>query len=198
MASGLELTERTVHLCVDMQRIFMPEGPWATPWMTRVLPRVERLVAHAPEATIFTRFITPERPEDMPGAWRAYYERWPQATRRHLDPAMLDLAPQLARYVPPAKVFDKPVYSAFAGRKLAEELRAREADTLVVSGAETDMCVLSTVLGAVDLGYRVVIATDCVCSSSDACHDALLTVYRDRFSIQVQTAESEEVLAHWR
>jgi hypothetical protein len=32
------LTERSVHLCVDMQRIFSAEGPWPTPWMDRVLP----------------------------------------------------------------------------------------------------------------------------------------------------------------
>jgi len=36
----LPLTERTVHLCVDMQRIFSAEGPWPTPWMDRVLPVV--------------------------------------------------------------------------------------------------------------------------------------------------------------
>ena len=27
----LPLTERSVHLCVDMQRIFSAEGPWPTP-----------------------------------------------------------------------------------------------------------------------------------------------------------------------
>jgi hypothetical protein len=30
----------TVHLGVDMQRIFSSGGPWATPWMDRVLPVV--------------------------------------------------------------------------------------------------------------------------------------------------------------
>jgi hypothetical protein len=29
----LPLTPRTVHLCIDMQRIFSSDGPWATPWM---------------------------------------------------------------------------------------------------------------------------------------------------------------------
>ena len=32
------LTERSVHLCVDMQRIFSADGPWPAPWMERVLP----------------------------------------------------------------------------------------------------------------------------------------------------------------
>jgi nicotinamidase-related amidase len=199
MASGLRspLTSRSVHLCIDMQRIFMPEGPWATPWMERVLPRVERLVAQRPEATVFTRFITPQNAEDMPGSWRIYYERWRAATRSELDPAMLDLVPELARYAPPAMVFDKPVYSAFAGARLAAHLAAREADALVISGAETDVCVLATVLGAIDHGYRVVLATDCLCSSSDECHDALMTVYYNRWSLQVEVADSDTIIDSW-
>ena len=36
----IPITEKTVHLCIDMQRLFSDEGPWATPWMTRVLPVV--------------------------------------------------------------------------------------------------------------------------------------------------------------
>ena len=33
----LPLTEQSVHLCVDMQRIFSDKGPWPTPWIDRVL-----------------------------------------------------------------------------------------------------------------------------------------------------------------
>lgn len=29
----------TVHLCLDMQRLFGRDGPWPTPWMERVLPK---------------------------------------------------------------------------------------------------------------------------------------------------------------
>jgi nicotinamidase-related amidase len=52
-------------------------------------------------------------------------------------------------------------------RPLIEHLRQREADALIVSGSETDICVLATVLDAVDLGYRVIVVRDAVCSSSD-------------------------------
>ena len=192
------MTARSVHLCVDMQRIFSTEGPWPTPWMERVLPTVARIVERFPERTVFTRFITPERPEDMPGTWRQYYERWRQTTRQFLDPRMLELMPPLGRFAPPATVIDKPVYSAFAGHRLADHLRQRGADTLVVTGSETDVCVLATVLGAVDLGYRVVIPADAVCSSSDATHDALLTVYRQRFGQQVEAATAAQILDAWQ
>jgi nicotinamidase-related amidase len=133
----------------------------------------------------------------MPGQWRQYYERWRQTTREHLDPRMLELMPPLGGFVPPATVIDKPVYSAFAGHKLAGHLRERGADALVVTGSETDVCVLATVLGAVDHGYRVVIVADGLCSSSDEGHDSLLALYSKRFSQQIETADAETVLSSW-
>jgi nicotinamidase-related amidase len=92
---------------------------------------------------------------------------------------------------------DKRVYSAFAEPALLSYLRERRADTLLITGAETDVCVLAAVLGAVDLGYRVVIASDAICSSSDATHDALLTLYQNRFSEQIEIADAELILGSW-
>jgi nicotinamidase-related amidase len=77
-------------------------------------------------------------------------------------------------------------------------LRERGIDSLVVTGAETDVCVLAAVMDAVDLGYRVVLASDALCSSSDKTHDALMTLYSERFSEQIETAETEAILAAWR
>jgi hypothetical protein len=42
-----------------------------------------------------------------------------------------------------------------------------------------------------------VLATDALCSVSDATHDALLMLYRKRFSQQIATASTEEVLKAW-
>jgi nicotinamidase-related amidase len=191
------LTAKTVHLCIDMQCLFA-EGPWATPWMDRVLPVVTEIAGRFPDRTVFTRFITPARPEDMPGMWQRYYARWRQVTRDCLDPQLLELAPPLARLCPPAQVIDKTRYSAFAEPHLLAHLRAREADALVVTGSETDVCVLATVLGAVDLGYRVVVVRDAVCSSSDEGHDALLRVYHRRYSEQIETTDAQTILSQWR
>jgi len=191
------LTRHSVHLCVDMQRLFTTDGPWPTPWMQRVLPVVANVVARFPHRTVFTRFIPPETPEGLPGAWRRYYTRWHQATRRELDPRLLELVPPLAEHVPPAAVIDKNRYSAFAASELSTHLAARGADALVISGGETDVCVLATVLGAVDRGYRVVVVSDALCSASDQGHDMLLTLYRERYAEQIEVADSETILSQW-
>jgi nicotinamidase-related amidase len=191
------LTAKTVHLCIDMQRLFSAEGPWPTPWMSRVLPVVAELAGRFPERTVFTRFITPGRPEEMPGMWQRYYRRWRQATRERLDPGLLELMPPLGQLCPPAVVIDKTRYSGFAEPRLLAHLKQREADGLIITGSETDVCVLATALGAVDLGYRVIIVKDAICSSSDEGHDALLEVYRRRYTEQIETAQAETILARW-
>jgi nicotinamidase-related amidase len=193
-----QLTRSCAHICVDMQTMFATDTAWHTPWMQRVLPVVERLVAAWPERTIFTRFIPANRPGEGTGTWRRYWERWPSMTLEALPPEAVELIPSLARFAPPAEVIDKRVYSPWVDSDLHERLQARGIDTLVVSGTETDVCVLAAVMGAVDRGYRVVVPTDALCSSSDHTHDALLTLYRDRYGQQVETATAEAVLRDWR
>jgi nicotinamidase-related amidase len=173
------LSDRTVHLCVDMQNLFALGTPWHTPWMARVLPVVTGIAQEHPRDTIFTRFIPPERPGQMPGTGQRYYERWRDLTLERIDPHWLDLAAPLAALTPAAEIVDKRFYSPFSEPRLPDLLHRRGTDALVITGAETDVCVLAAVLDAVDLGYRVVLVTDALCSSSDATHDALLTLYRN-------------------
>jgi len=80
---------------------------------------------------------------------------------------------------------------------LLQLLRERHTDALIITGAETDVCVLAAVLGAIDFGYRVVLVTDAICSSSNETHDAMLTLYQQRFAQQIETADTETILRHW-
>jgi nicotinamidase-related amidase len=129
--------------------------------------------------------------------WQRYYTRWKDATLQHLDPALLDLLAPLAKLCPPATMINKTRYSAFAEPALLSHLQARSADGLIVSGSETDLCVLATVLGAVDLGYRVILVRDAICSSSDEGHDALMQIYHRRFTEQIEVADASTILARW-
>ena len=120
------------------------------------------------------------------------------ATRECLDLNLLELMPPLAALCPPATVIDKTRYSGFAEPRLPAHLREREADALIISGSETDVCVLASVLSAVDLGYRVIVVRDAVCSSSDEGHDMLVRLYHTRFSEQIETADAETILSRWQ
>ena len=114
-----------IHLCVDMQNIFAPGGPWSTPWMGNVAPIVEEIAGRFAEHTVFTRFITPAKPGDMPGRWRVYYEKWHGTTREQINPELLELLLNLRRFVPPAQLIDKTRFSAFANTPLHSHLMSR-------------------------------------------------------------------------
>jgi nicotinamidase-related amidase len=165
--------------------------------MDRVLPVVTELASRHPERTVFTRFIPPKQATDMPGMWQRYYSRWKAATREELNVALLDLLPPLAKVCPPATVIDKTRYSAFTEPQLIQHLHDRKADGLIVTGSETDVCVLATVLGAVDIGYRVIVVRDAVCSSSNQGHDALMTLYHQRYTEQIEVADAATIMERW-
>lgn len=191
------LDARCAHLCVDMQKLFDEGSAWETPWLQRVLPVVQRLAGAHPDRCIFTRFLPVAHPGEGRGTWRRYYQHWYGMTLEALPPDAIDLVEPLQRFVPPAVVIDKEVYSPWVDTSLDDMLRQRDVDSLIISGAETDVCVLAAVLGAVDRGYRVVVPVDAICSSSDVSHDALLALYSHRFRHQVETASTDEILAHW-
>lgn len=187
-----------IHICVDMQRLFAAGSPWAVPWLERIEPTVVRLCEHAPAHTVFTRFLPPASPEDAGGAWRRYYRKWQDVTLDRIGRQAADLVPALARFVPPAHVVGKQVYSPWLTPTLDGLLRKIKAHTLLLTGGETDICVLSTALGAIDRGYRVVLIRDALCSSSDRSHDALMDLCLRRFGTQVEVTLAQEVLESWR
>ena len=133
----------------------------------------------------------------MHGTWRQYYERWRDVTLEVMPQEMVRLVPALERLTPPARVLDKKVYSPWTEGGLDRMLQGTGVDTLIVSGGETDVCVLGAMIGAVDRGYRVILAEDATCSSADETHDAMLRLYNDRYGQQIETAKVEEILSAW-
>jgi len=188
---------RLAHLCVDVQNMFASGTDWQTPWLNRMLPAIEALVERDPAATVFTRFIPPASPGDEIGTWKDYYERWPTMTRSRLEPHMIEVVPTLARFMPPARHFNKNRYSPWLFGNLHATLKADGVDTVLISGGETDVCVLATVLGAIDLGYRTILASDAVFGSANQTHDAALTVVHSRFGQQLTVRTTQDLLDTW-
>ncbi|MBB4144469.1 cysteine hydrolase family protein [Rhizobium rhizoryzae] len=184
-----------IHLCIDMQRMFAEDTPWHVPWMKEVLSQVEEVARWRPDRTVFTRFVPPKRASDMLGMWHDYYRKWDMMTLDRLGPSMVDLVPSLKVLVPPARIFDKMTYSPWTTGELDRVLRAEGIDAVAISGGETDVCVLAAAMGAIDLGYHVILLKDGVCSGADQTHDASLELLGDRFSVQLEILSTEAFLA---
>lgn len=189
---------QAAHICVDMQNIFSGDSPWAVPWMDRITGNVVDIVKQHTDATIFTRFVPARKPGNGMGLkWKEYYEAWADMTLERLAPSMIDLIPALQPFAEHATVVDKHVYSPWVESNLSGVLRHRDVETLVITGGETEVCVLGTVMGAVDRGYRTIIVKDALCSSADETHDAMMKIYRDRLGKQIEVVSSEELRTLW-
>jgi nicotinamidase-related amidase len=193
-----ELNQSCAHLCIDMQRVFSESTSWQVEWLPRILPNCCQIAALHPERTFFTRFVTAKEAGMGHGAWKRYYQHWEAMTIDRLGAEMLDLVPDLQRFAPPARIIDKHVYSPWLGTDLHEQLRQGGIDTLVITGGETEVCVLATVMGAIDLGYRVVVVKDALCSSADSTHDKMIDIYCDRFQMQIEAVDTSEILHNWK
>jgi nicotinate phosphoribosyltransferase len=73
-----------------------------------------------------------------------------------------EVIPELSQY--PGEIIPKRTYGSFYKTSLDEKLKAIKADTLVVCGVTTDICILHTVIDARDRGYEVEVPVDCVAS----------------------------------
>jgi len=191
------LSPNTIHVAIDLQRLFAEDTVWSTPTLMGVVPNVAALVKAKPGRTLFPRFVTPERAEDAPGTWRRYYTHWAAVTRPNLAPGMLDLVAELAALAPEDSVIDKPTHSAFAAPEFVDRLAALGADTLIVTGVETDVCVLGTILDGIDRGFRIVAVSDAMTSSSLPGHRATLDLILPRFDQQVEIVTTEAGLRAW-
>jgi len=187
----------TLHLCIDLQQLFLEPGPWYCPRGLEILPSVRRLIDHAPGRSLYTRFITARSPETARGNWQRYYRHWHAVTQAEAGAEVLELHGELAPLAAPGDVYDKPTHDAFLSEAFRDRVLREAPSALVFSGIETEVCVLAAALTAVDLGYRTVIATDAVASSVPAAHDACLTQIYPRFDQQIELATVDEIVAAW-
>jgi len=90
----------------------------------------------------------------------------------------------------------KKRYDCFVGTDLDFLLRANGVNTLVVTGVNTNSCVLSTVTAACSRDYAVIVAEDCVDTmDGPALHDAALACIRTAFGFVMKSDEIANLLA---
>lgn len=109
-----------------------------------ILQRINELIAsaHRQEAPVFfVRNRGGEGDPDEPGT--PGFELHP-----HIDIDEDDI------------VIDKSSANAFEGTRLEEKLHERDIEKLIVAGMQTEMCVRSTSLAAIDQGFQVTLVED--------------------------------------
>ena len=189
------LDEQALHICIDMQRIFLEPGPWYAEAGLALLPKIEQLVHARNLPTVFTRFITPSRATEAIGSWQTYYKFWHQVTKAEAGEEWLALHPTLQKSAKSENTFDKTTYDAFASGSFRSSIERAKPSALIFSGIETDVCVLATVLTALDLGFRTIIAEDAVTSSDLDSHNACFEFLFPRYSQQIEIATVAEILS---
>jgi nicotinamidase-related amidase len=85
----------------------------------------------------------------------------------------------------------KKRYDCFAATDLDHLLRSRFLDTVLLTGVNTNSCVLATAVSANTRDYAPVVVEDCVDTMDRQVHEAALTVIRQAFG---WVATAEEVL----
>lgn len=95
------------------------------------------------------------------------------------------------------QVFEKTTFSCFGSEHLSKHISSQSISgrgTLIVIGCEAHVCVLQTVIDAIDLGYRVVVVDDAVSSRSS--HDKELA--RSRLcNAGAEYVSAEMLLFEW-
>ena len=171
------------------------DSPWYTEAGLALLPKIEQLVCARHLPTIFTRFITPNTPTEAIGSWQTYYEFWHLLTKEEAGEEWLALHPTLQKFAKSSNTYDKTTYDAFASGLFRSSIEKANPSALIFSGIETDVCVLGTVLTAVDLGHRTIIAKDAVTSSDIDSHNACFEFLFPRYSQQIEIATVAEILS---
>ncbi|WP_180935987.1 cysteine hydrolase family protein [Nocardioides ungokensis] len=151
---------------IDLQRAFAdPASGWATEGYRPAEKQVARLVEHFAGSVVFTRFV---RDTNERGAWRQYYDKWPQF---RVTPESSQW--ELTLDAPPGTpVVDESTFS-----KWGTQLRDLVGDApLVLCGVATECCVLATAFAAADAGSHVTVASDACAGATRELHVAALRI----------------------
>ena len=94
----------------------------------------------------------------------------------------------------------KKRYNCFVATDLELLLKSFNINTLIITGVNTNSCILSTVTAACSMDYAVIVPSDCVNTmDAPALHDAALLCIRTAFGFVMTSQEvmqRGELLAH--
>ena len=200
---------RTALLVVDMQRGFLEPGEaLEVPPAREIVPAIRTLLdafrgrglpvaftefTYSPAVPILVGELHPEHKPAAPGAPRGFGMPSSNCLEGTASTRTIDaLAPR-----PGEPVIRKRWYDGFAGTELDGALRARGVTSLVITGTMTDICVLSTVVGAFNREYRISVVADGVATLWPEIQRATLDIVGRAFGRVVQSKDVLDTISSW-
>ena len=170
---------RPALLVVDMLNDFV-SGPFAGPGSAALVPRVRAAVDRARALGIpVIHVCDAHAPDDAEFAVLG-----PHAIAGTSGAEIVEaLAPR-----PGEPVVRKQRYSGFFETELDAVLREAGADTLVLTGLQTDCCIRHTAADGFFRGFRIAIASDAVGARTEEGHRSALAEARRLYGARVDTA----------
>ncbi|HBK05925.1 MAG TPA: hydrolase [Acetobacteraceae bacterium] len=109
----------------------------------------------------------------------------------------VELDPRIAAAAPDV-VLMKSAPSIFFGTSAAAILTRERVDTVIVTGCITSGCVRASVIDAFSLGFRVMVARDCVGDHDQVAHDQNLKDVERRYADVIDSADAIAAIEDWR
>ena len=200
---------RTALLVVDMQRGFVDPGEaMEVPPAREAVPVIRALVdafragdlpvvftefTYSPRVPLLVGELHPEHRPAAAGAPRGFGV--PSSSCLEGDPSARTIDALAPR--PHELVVRKRWYDGFAGTELDGALRARGITSLVIAGTMTDICVLSTVVGAFNHEYRISVVEDGVATLWPDIQRATLDIIGRAFGRVVSSRDVLDTISGW-
>jgi biuret amidohydrolase len=178
----------TVLLCIDFQRDFLAQvGFGATQGapvdsLRKVIPPSGKVLATARQAGVtvmHTRECYAPDLSDLNSFRRARDRvigaQGPLGRFLIRGEPGTEIVPELAPLAT-ERIIDKPGFNAFYKTPLENELRSIDVSHLILMGVTTQVCIASTLRGAVDHGFFPLVLSDCCASWDPLDHEATLRV----------------------
>ena len=187
---------KTALVVIDLQNAFMDEavGHAVVPAARDIVPAVNRLAEAVRRSGGGVFWVRMTHEPHCLDDWSVAFEIASPAMRQKRIAALSkgslgwQLWPEL-EVRPEDEIVDKYRYSGFlpGTSDLAERLRARGFDTLLITGTVTNVCCESSARDASMLNFRTVMVSDGNAASSRAEHDASLTAFYNIFGDVMDT-----------
>ena len=174
MPKTFEFTkEKTALIVVDLQNDFVRQGaPLLVEEALATLAPTKKLIDFARANNmpiVFLKFVTGKTPsllwnwspaiESDQCCQRGFERYYPDIDRTE---QCSDVVDELKPFLPGDYIIEKYHYSAFRNTSLVDVLRSEGADTVIVTGTVTQICVADTIHDGTAEGFQMIAVSDCV------------------------------------